>query len=65
MYGIIARTYKFYDVHLLYSIIYITHHAARWMPTQANVSQGSSRAKRAANFNLKLSLLAPAVKVKI
>ena len=48
----ISRTcsYKFCDVHLLCSLICITYHAARWMLTGANVYQGSSRAKRAANF---------------
>ena len=43
MYRIIARSYKFRDVHLLCSLICITYHATCWMLTGANVCQGSLR----------------------
>ena len=36
MYGIIACSYKFCDVHLLCSLICFTYHATHWMLTGAN-----------------------------
>ena len=40
MYGIIARSYNFCDVHLLRSLIFITYYASRWMLTVVNVDEG-------------------------